>query len=143
MGSVSTKTLNKFIGYSMYGVAVIMPLSNLPQIIQLFSTQVTAGLSISTWVMYLLFGMVPLAYAIVNNIRPLVISNVLWILVDLTMIYGILVFSPGFLPKEYEQLLLVNNIGKTISGIGLICISSAFALYTYSMLKMHNIKAHS
>lgn len=91
----------------------------------------------STWVLYLLFGIIPLAYALVNKIRPLVVSNVLWTIVDLLMIYGIIIYSPGFLPSDYSSLLAINNIGKAISGIGLICLSSAFALYTFDLLKLH------
>lgn len=139
----TVSTSNKVIGYLMYAFAVLTPLSNLPQISQLFSTKVTAGLSISTWTLYLVLGLIPLTYAIVNNIRPLIVSNVLWIFVDAIMIYGIIVYTPGFLPKDYQQLLLINNIGKAISGIGLLCLSSAFALYTFDLLKLHNTKARA
>lgn len=139
----TVSTTNKIIGYMMYAFAVLTPLSNWPQINQLFSTKVTAGLSISTWTLYLVLGLIPLTYAIINKIRPLVVSNILWTLVDILMIYGIIVYTPGFLPKDYQHLLLINNIGKAISGIGLICLSSAFALYTFDLLKLHNTKVRA
>ena len=123
----------QLVSYLMYAVAVIMPLSNYPQIQKLYTTHVTSGLSIQTWMMYLLFGFIPLAYALVNGIRPLIISNILWTGVNLIMIFGIARFSVMQAPPGYEHLLLINNVGKTIGGIGLICLSSAAALYAYDI----------
>ena len=123
----------KLVGYIMLAVAFIAPLSNLPQIYKLFSLQVTEGLSVETWIMYLLLTIVQLAYAYVNKIRPLIISNILWIIVDLIMIYGIIAFSVSSSPPGYEELLLANNVGKAIGGLALILISSAAALFAYDL----------
>lgn len=132
---MTQKNKQKFVGWTMYVVSIVMPLSNYPQIHQLYSTHVTSGLSLATWVMYLFFGLIPLAYAIVNNLRPLIISNVLWTFVNLIMIFGIIKFGMLSGDGSYERLLLVNNIGKALSGIGLICISSALALYAYDIIE--------
>ena len=129
-------TINKIIGYLMYAVAVITPLSNLPQITQLYQTKVTTGLSITTWTMYLLFGLVPLTYALLHRIRPLIISNILWVVVEVIMLYGIISFGRSPLPYNYENLLLINTIGKTITGLGLIAVSSACALLAYDILDL-------
>ncbi len=137
--TISTRQL---VSYLMYAVAVIMPLSNFPQIYKLYTTRVTEGLSIETWMMYLLFGFIPLAYATINKIRPLVISNILWTFVNIVMIYGIAAFSIADSPPTYDKLLLINNIGKTIGGIGLICISSAAALFAYDLAENEGIVRH-
>ncbi len=118
----------------MYAVALVMPLSNVPQIRQVYSTKVVTGLSLFSWVTYLLFGLIPLSYAIVNRLKPLIISNVLWTLIDLAMIYGIIIYSPHFIPRDFDRLLLINNIGKTIGGVGLILIGSACALYAVDLI---------
>lgn len=125
----------KFVGYTMYVTSVVMPLSAYPQIHQLYSTHVTSGLSLATWVMYLIFGLIPLAYAVVNNLRPLIISNVLWTGVNLVMIFGIVKFGMLSGDGSYDRLLMVNNFGKAMSGLGLICISMAFALYAYDLVE--------
>lgn len=135
-------TAKQFVSYLMYGVAVFMPLSNYPQIQKLYSSRVTEGLSIETWIMYLIFGFIPLAYAIVNKIRPLVISNLLWTIVNLLMIYGIAAFSITERPPDYDRLLLINNIGKAINGIGLICLSSAAALFAHDLAGIQAKKRH-
>jgi uncharacterized protein with PQ loop repeat len=130
----------KLVGYIMLAVAFIAPLSNLPQIYKLFTLQVTEGLSVETWIMYLVLTVVQLAYAYVNNIRPLIISNILWIIVDLIMIYGIVAFGISSSPPEYEQLLLANNIGKAMGGLALLMISSAAALFAYDLMHVDQPK---
>lgn len=132
---MTQKNKKKVVGWTMYVTSIVMPLSNYPQIHQLYSTHVTSGLSIATWIMYLFFGLIPLAYAVVNNLRPLIISNVLWTGVNLIMIFGILKYGVLAGDGSYERLLMVNNFGKALSGIGLILISTAFALYAYDLIE--------
>lgn len=118
----------------MYGVAVIMPLSNLPQINQVYSTKVVTGLSLFSWVTYLIVGFIPLAYAIVNKLKPLIVSNILWTIVNCLMIYGIIIYSPNYLPRDFNNLLLINNVGKFLTVLGMIFISSACALFANDLL---------
>jgi uncharacterized protein with PQ loop repeat len=127
--------------YGMFVVAFAAPLSNLPQIYTLFTLRVTEGLSLSTWVMYIAFAFIQLFYAITNKIKPLIISNLLWIVVELVMVYGILSFSISKAPPEYEQLLMINNLGKAVAGLALICISSAAALFAYDLHSLQHKKA--
>lgn len=121
------------LSYIMFSVAILAPLSNYPQINKLFTLQITEGLSVETWIMYLLFAVIQLMYAVSNSIKPLIVSNVLWIIIELIMIYGILLFSVDKSPPEYSQLLLINNIGKAIGGIGIICLSSAAAMFAFDL----------
>jgi uncharacterized protein with PQ loop repeat len=129
------KSSDKMIGYMMYAVAVGMPLTDIPQLIQIFSTKVATGLSLSAWVMYAAFGVVPLMYAVSNKLKPLIISNILWMFVDAAMIYGIVRYSPNLIPHSYDKLLLINNIGKAINQIGLVLLSGAFALFAYDLIE--------
>jgi len=129
------KNSDKLIGYMMYAVAVGMPFSNLPQVMQIYSTKVTTGLSISSWIMYAAFGVVPLLYAISNKLKPLIISNILWMVVDSAMIYGIFRYSPHLIPHDFQRLLLINNIGKFISQLGLFLLSAAFAIFAADLIQ--------
>lgn len=140
MHMVKHMTNKKLVGYMMYAVAIIMPLSNLPQIIQIFSTKVVTGISLFTWGVYFFMCLVPLAYAVVNNLKPLIISNILWTVVNVVMIYGIIAYTPDFIPQDFERLLLINNLGKALSAIGLILVSSACALYAVDLMGMKHGK---
>lgn len=117
----------------MYVVAFAMPLSHIPGIISLYQTKVTTGQSVTTWVVYFVGGLVPFAYAISNRLKPLIISNILWVTVDLLMLFGIIKFGTLAGSGSYERLLLINNFGKTLSGIGLICLSTAAILFAYDL----------
>ena len=134
---IKTKTISskKLVGYMMYFVAVVMPLSNIPQLHQIYTTKLTTGLSISAWIMYATFGLVPLVYALVNRLKPLIISNLLWMVIDCLMIYGIVIYSPHLLPHSYDRLLLINNIGKGFSQIGLFLVSLALVLFSLDLMK--------
>lgn len=133
MSKIKTNKIphKRLVSYAMLLVAIIAPLSNYPQIYKLFTLKVTEGLSIETWIMYLIFGFIQLFYAISNRIKPLILSNTLWILVEVVMIYGIISLNINKSPPEYSTLLLINNIGKSIMGFGLILCSSAAAMFAY------------
>lgn len=131
----SKSSSDKTIGYLMYAVAVGMPLTDIPQLIQIYSTKVATGLSASAWIMYAAFGVVPLLYAISNKLKPLIISNILWFIVDALMIYGIFRYSPHLVPHDYQRLLLINNIGKAINQLGLLSLSLAFAFFSIDLIK--------
>ncbi|HEX3081886.1 MAG TPA: PQ-loop domain-containing transporter [Candidatus Saccharimonadia bacterium] len=124
----------KLVGYGMYAMSLVFPLSNYPQIYQLYHTHVTSGLSLATWIMYFVFNLVPLAYAMVNRLKPLIVSNILWMIIYLIMIFGIIKYGTPLANGSYEQLLMVNNIGKAINGFGLLCISIALAIYANDLI---------
>ena len=53
------------------------------------------------------------------------------------MVFGIVRF--GFVEQEaqFETLLAINNVGKLLSGLGLILLSTAFIIYARNILKSH------
>ncbi|MEK7594157.1 MAG: hypothetical protein AAB436_00780 [Patescibacteria group bacterium] len=136
MAQTKKASSDKMVGYMMYAVAVGMPLTNIPQLNQIYSTKVTTGLSVTTWIMYLIFGFIPLLYAISNKLRPLIISNILWMVVYALMIYGILIYTPNLVPHDYNRLLAINNFGKMLTQIGLFFLSVAFALFSYDLIEL-------
>lgn len=72
--------------------AFVQPLMTVPQVIQLYSTQSAAGLSLITWLGYALVGLVFLAYGIVNNLKPIYITQILWFSLQMSVVVGILLF---------------------------------------------------
>lgn len=73
--------------------AVFMPLTTLPQIIQLYSTKSAGGLSLLMWVLYMV-GCVPfLLFGIIYKHKQLILLNVLWLFVQGVMIVGIVLYG--------------------------------------------------
>lgn len=72
--------------------AVIHPLTALPQVYDIYTSHNVAGISLWTWIGFVVIGFVFLAYGITHRLKPIVLTQVLWFIVDLTVITGILLY---------------------------------------------------
>lgn len=72
--------------------AIAHPLMALPQVIQIYATKQVAGLSIFMWVAWLALGMVFLLYGLAHRLKPYILMQVLWVVIDLLVISGILLY---------------------------------------------------
>jgi uncharacterized protein with PQ loop repeat len=73
--------------------SILNPMTVLPQIHLLYTTQDGTGLSLSMWIFYC-FGCIPfLLYAIVHKVPHLILLNVLWMIVQIIMVVGILIYG--------------------------------------------------
>ncbi len=77
----------------MVVAAVLHPLMTLPQVIKIYSTQSAKDLSLLTWVMYFMLGLIFLLYALAHKIKPLIVTQVLWGLMDGAIFIGILLYG--------------------------------------------------
>jgi uncharacterized protein with PQ loop repeat len=82
----------KIVDRAMAVAAVVHPLSAVPQISQIYSTHDVSGVSLFTWLFFVLVGGVFLAYAVVHRIRPLILTQILWSVNDLLIVGGILLY---------------------------------------------------
>jgi uncharacterized protein with PQ loop repeat len=83
----------KFLDNLVYVVSVLFPLTTLPQIIQIFSTQTATGISILTWSLYIAFSIPMLIYTIVHKVKPLIIMNILWITMYSLVVIGAILYG--------------------------------------------------
>lgn len=73
--------------------AVLMPMTTIPQIYLLYSSKNAAGLSLAMWVLYTI-GCIPfLLFGYIYKHRQIVVLNTLWLIVQVVMIVGILLYS--------------------------------------------------
>lgn len=70
--------------------AFLYPLSALPQVIEVFNGQ-TAGVSLWSWLSFICFSALFLAYGLIHRITPMIITNILWLAVDSLVIVGLLI----------------------------------------------------
>lgn len=75
-----------------YLVAIIQPLVVIPQIVQIFSNHSAADVSFATWMLLIIFNTVNFVYGAVYNIKPLIINNLLWVIVDTLVVFGIVLY---------------------------------------------------
>lgn len=67
----------------------LYPLSGVPQIIQIFQGT-TDGVSIYSWLGFLLFASIFLVYGLKHRVTPMIIANSIWIIVDGLVVIGYL-----------------------------------------------------
>jgi len=72
--------------------AVAHPLMAVPQVVQIYTTHEVAGLSIFMWVAWLALGMVFLLYGLAHLLKPYILMQVLWVVIDVLVITGILLY---------------------------------------------------
>jgi len=86
---------NKFIqaiDYSALTIGILIPLMTLPQIIQIFVTKDASSISIPTWGAYIFSSCFWFAYAVIHKSRPLIVNSVMWLIVNVLVVIGALIF---------------------------------------------------
>ncbi len=83
----------RFLDRLILVIASIGPMANLPQIIKIFSTQNAAGISVFTFSIYAIFDIPWIIYGIVHKEKPIVISFSLWLITNLFVIAGALMYG--------------------------------------------------
>ena len=76
----------------MTGAAVIHPLTATPQVYAIYATQDVSGVSLWTWLGFMLLGLVFLAYGIAHRLAPFILTQILWFIIDFLIVAGILLY---------------------------------------------------
>ena len=77
----------------IYIVAVVGPLLTIPQVCKIWVEQNAIGVSIITWISYLIGGIFWLIYGLIHKEKPIIFANIIWIIMEITIIIGILVYG--------------------------------------------------
>jgi uncharacterized protein with PQ loop repeat len=72
---------------------LIGPIASVPQAIEIFSKQDAQGVSLVTWGFFIVTNASLLIYSIVHRLPALIISNVLWVVIEVVVVLGILLYS--------------------------------------------------
>lgn len=68
--------------------AFIYPLSGLPQVVSVLRGN-SDGVSVASWLGFVVFCLFFMIYAIVHKIKPMIITNALWLVVDGLILIGV------------------------------------------------------
>ncbi len=77
----------------IYLAAIGTPIMTFPQILKIWVEKSAVSISIITWVAYLINAIIWLIYGIMHKEKPIIVTNVLWILMDIMIIIGTLVYG--------------------------------------------------
>lgn len=74
----------------VYVVAVAGPLTGVPQVIAVWTVSATVGgLSLASWILFLISSCIWLWYGVIRKDVPLILSNSLWVVVEALIVLGI------------------------------------------------------
>ena len=76
-----------------YVVALLGPLSSVPQMWEIWADRNAAGVSLVTWTLFLLTSVVWLLYGIVKSDRPLILSNSIWVVCEAIIMVGAFLYD--------------------------------------------------
>jgi len=74
-------------------VAILYPLSTIPQIMEIWINNQTAGVSLLTWTLLCIMQGILFIYGILHKEKRLLLMWGLWILVYLVIIIGLLIYG--------------------------------------------------
>jgi uncharacterized protein with PQ loop repeat len=72
--------------------AFVQPLTTIPQVYKIYTSQDVSGLSLFTWIGYALVGLIFLAYGIKYRLKPIAITQVIWFCLQMSIVVGILLY---------------------------------------------------
>ena len=71
----------------------IQPLITLPQIITIYANQSAQDVSLLTWAGYTVLGLVLLTYGVTYRLRPIIVGQSIWAVMQSVMVIGILLYQ--------------------------------------------------
>jgi|TARA_B100002003_G_scaffold31051_2_gene26165 uncharacterized protein with PQ loop repeat len=83
----------RMIDQIIYLFAFTVPLVTLEQIWKIWVEKSASGVGLITWIVFTINAVVWLAYGIVHKEKPLIISSVLWIIVDIMVVIGVVLYG--------------------------------------------------
>lgn len=91
--SLARRDLRQLSEQSAVAVGVIQPLTTVPQIILLAQTQSAAGVSLLTWLLCAVTGLVFLWYGMVHGLRPVIVTQILWFILQMIVVVQVLIYG--------------------------------------------------
>jgi uncharacterized protein with PQ loop repeat len=76
----------------IYIIAFIGPVMTIPQLINIWVDKQTAGVSAISWATYLIVSIFWLIYGILHREKPIIFSSCIWIVLDLLIVVGTLIY---------------------------------------------------
>jgi uncharacterized protein with PQ loop repeat len=83
----------QFINKAILVVAAIEPLSTIPQVITVFSHRSAAGVSVTSWVLFVIFDVIWAWYGLSEKQTAIIISGVMFGILEAAVVVGALLYG--------------------------------------------------
>jgi len=81
----------KIIDYGVYAVTVFGLVMTIPQLWNVWFLKNATGVSAASWIGYTIIAVFWLIYGIAHKVKPIIISNMFWILLDILIVVGTII----------------------------------------------------
>ncbi|AJF60297.1 MAG: hypothetical protein J4224_01225 [Candidatus Diapherotrites archaeon] len=78
---------------AIYAVGIAGPLLAIPQALEVWVEKNVAGISLITWVGWLFLAFFWISYGVMHKEKPIIITYSAWVLINLFIIAGVIVYS--------------------------------------------------
>ena len=82
----------RFLDNVALAVAIIMPLTTIPQLYNIWILRLTEGVSALTWGLWAILCVPMLIYGIVHRVKPLIVTYIMWIIIEIIVVIGVLLY---------------------------------------------------
>lgn len=90
---ISHREQKRLVKRSVLVVAIVEPALTLPQVYEIWVNHQAEGVSGLTWFMYIGAAVIWLLYGLQIKDKPLIISSILWVFMELAVAIGTVVYS--------------------------------------------------
>jgi uncharacterized protein with PQ loop repeat len=90
---MATKANQRHIEMFALIAGIIQPMITLPQIITIYANQSAQDVSLITWGGYTILGLILLMYGITYKLRPIIVGQSIWAVMQTVMVVGILLYQ--------------------------------------------------
>ena len=73
--------------------AIVMPLAMTPQVIKIYTTQSASDLSLAAFLLLFFFTIPWVMYGFVHKEKPIIVMNIIWLFVHLSIIVGYFLYA--------------------------------------------------
>jgi len=82
-----------FLDKIIYIIGIISPIITMIQAYQIWISKNASNISFLTWSWYFFSSLIWLIYSIIHKEKPLILTNILWMIVSLIVIIEIIIFN--------------------------------------------------
>ena len=84
--------LKRLMDRLIYGAVFFSPLMTLPQIAEIWWYKNAADVSTISWVSYFIVALFWLGYGLLHRDKPIIITNIIWIIFDMVIVIGTIIY---------------------------------------------------
>jgi uncharacterized protein with PQ loop repeat len=88
----SSSKSKRFMDRAIYGVGIFGPIMTIPQLMNIWVYKNAVGVSVISWTSYLFVAIFWLGYGIMHKEKPIIFTYCMWILLDLLIVVGVLLY---------------------------------------------------